>query len=824
MNAKTFSLLGVLMLCACGGADEATTDEDQTAAQASAGLFRPGNRFSGWSTDGAAHDEYLDQVQPILGKRCVICHSCSTSPCQFKLTAYEGVRRGGSEKSDFDLRLMSAPPRRLKDASTDEEWLRLGFYPLAKGGAASPMARFIAHGKQDNREGFDVSEPYSLYNGKAEKYAYACVGRRSADVDSRLAKSGTGMPFGLTAIPEAEYQTVAQWLAKGAPGPSAEAQRQLAAARDPAAVEAWEAFFNQDTGGARPTAKSQLAIRYLYEHLSFGRLHLDDSQKGRGDFFEVVRSRTRTGAVQEIVTERPSDSPGTAPFYYRLKKHTQLITSKDHSVFRVTAQTRAHWKSLFLDSNWNVATAPSYDELNPFVVFDAIPGRIRDQFMIENSLQLVEAMVKGDVCTGSSATYAIRDRFLNLFIKPEVDPSAADPKLGESSYVHLDPTSVYPVSQARNTILNKAFQKALLATRPQGLTVKDLWRGDGADPSVDKRNAWITVLRHDNNASVHYGPMAQMPETKWVLNYVNFERLFYNLVVLYRPWGTTAHHVNTWELMSFVRAHSEDTFLLFMPEAQRPALRRQFTPGELGSTDNMMDGPGFPSGTPDLNPAHPVEDFVARVRDYLSPIYPNTTELDPKPFAGGRVAGTEPRLETATREDVEANLYQLTVPRGTQPLAEVIWVSVESKGRAPYPYTLLANRIYASNSRIIGSTLGSINRVPGQDSYSVVRGWVGALPQLFMRVPQEEIRDFVRGLTLPSMRFSVRTQYEVPRNSDRFWKFLDQAHARNLYDDPIGAGITDTSAYLWPLNLRGTEASTVTQPESPPDEFIPPTP
>ncbi|NOU27239.1 MAG: hypothetical protein HOO96_04960 [Polyangiaceae bacterium] len=122
------------------------------------------------------------------------------------------------------------------------------------------------------------------------------------------------------------------------------------------------------------------------------------------------------------------------------------------------------------------------------------------------------------------------------------------------------------------------------------------------------------------------------------------------------------------------------------------------------------------------------------------------------------------------------------------------------------------------------STLGSINRVPGQDSYSVARGWVGALPQLFMRVPQEQIRDFVHGLTLSSMRFSVRTQYEIPRNSDRFWRFLDQAHARNLYDDPIGAGITDTSSYLWPLNLQGTESSTVAQPESPPDEFIPPTP
>src|SRR6202012_439534 len=99
------------------------------------------------------------------------------------------------------------------------------------------------------------------------------------------------------------------------------------------------------------------------------------------------------------------------------------------------------WTFLFLDSAWNIDTLPDYSSQNPFEVYDAIPGVFRDQFMIENSEHLIEAMVKGDVCNGSSATYAIRARFWTFFLKPASDPSAIDPKLGSTDYSHLDPNS-----------------------------------------------------------------------------------------------------------------------------------------------------------------------------------------------------------------------------------------------------------------------------------------------------------------------------------------------------------------------------------------------
>ena len=47
--------------------------------------------------------DYLGDVKPILDKRCVVCHSCYNSPCQLKMSSYEGLDRGASKKG-FTMR------------------------------------------------------------------------------------------------------------------------------------------------------------------------------------------------------------------------------------------------------------------------------------------------------------------------------------------------------------------------------------------------------------------------------------------------------------------------------------------------------------------------------------------------------------------------------------------------------------------------------------------------------------------------------------------------------------------------------------------------
>lgn len=780
-----FAAIATVSVIACQmkpAEDAATSDGADTTGNGPS-LYRPGNRFAGWS-GGQVQDEYLDEVQPILAKRCVTCHACTTSPCQLKLSSFEGVQRGANPHNVFSPGLFSSPdgPTRMKDATTVAEWRAKSFYSVTDGAEDSVMAKFLEHGQQQNLENYDLTNAYSLYKGKVESLKFECSGAKASTIDTRMSTKGTGMPFGLTALPQNEYETLTKWIAAGAPGPSAAAQAALAAPRDVDTVTKWENFFN-DTS----SAKNQLAMRYLYEHVFYGHMHFDDSPTAKGDFFEIVRADSQTGDIHEIVTETPSDDP-KAPFFYRFKKVTQIITAKDHTVWHLTDDVMQRWTDLFLNSDWSLDTLPDYSSQNPFVVFDAIPGQARDQFMIENSQHLIEAMVKGDVCNGSSATYAIRDRFWTFFLKPESDPSAIDPKLGNADYSHLDPNSS---SSGANELFTSSFETAMAALKPDGLSEQDLWDGNKSD-----KDAWITVFRHGMSASAHSGPMGQLPETLWVLDYGNYERLYYDLVVLFKVWSKATDQLGTWKTMSDVRAHGEDLFLMFFPEEMRSDLRLQFTPGVARFTETVMDGAGIPSGLANLDPTQPIADFVSRIQQYMGTTISPIDALNPNPMAAAP-SGT----------DLESELFGLTVQRGqySDMLPEITWVTIDN-GSQKLDYTLLANRIYWSNSRVIGSFLGGMERRPELDSISVVRGHIGAFPELFLEVPAAQAAAAIEmGKTSKAARLQVRAKYEVPRNSAKFWSFLDDEHTRQLAANPLESGVIDTSQYLWPVSLQSDQ-------------------
>jgi hypothetical protein len=770
-----------LNACKSGGDDSDSAGADVSEADG-ASLYRPGNRFSGWG----GSDPYLDDIQPILAKRCVTCHGCTTAACQLKLTSYEGVTRGANAHNLFSTTVFTAAtgPTRLKDGVSIADWRKKGFYSDTDKGKDSTMWKLLEAGKS-NKEGFDTTNANKLYSGKAETLGFECLDSTKA-VNARLAQKGTGMPFGVPTLPAEEMATLQQWLEAGAPGPSAEAQKTLAAPRDAHAVADWEAFFNQQT------PKARLAARYLYEHLFYARLHIDDVSASKGDFFELVRSRSQTGPVDEIVTDRPNDDPKVA-FTYRLKKHTQIITEKDHTVVHLTSQVKARWKELLFDSDWSLDKDPGYASLNPFVYFDAIPGKLRYQIMLESSQRLIEAMVKGDVCTGSSATYAIRDRFFTVFLSPDADPSAIDPKLGQSNFKHLDPSANGIFSDKFESL----YEAALRNLHPQGLSVDDIWDGGQKD-----KNAYITVFRHGTNASAHFGPIGQFPETMWVLDFGNFERLYYDLVVLFRPWGALTEKLSTWDHMSAVRAHGEDLFLLLAPEAQRDTLRTQFTPGVVRMTETGMPGTGYESALTDVDATHPLQDIASRIQKRLGNAIAPRTGLDPDPMTTPPAASASPK----SRAEVEAALYELTIDHGAiaQDIPDVTWIDVEGgSGSDRLEYTLLANRIFSSNSRLLGNFLPGLVREPDADSISVVKGHIGAFPQLFLHVPIDQVPVWIKAArSSPKDHAAIRKKFEVVRNTAAFWTFLEQEHANRIKDNPLESGIVDSSRYLWPAAVQ----------------------
>lgn len=77
---------------------------------------------------------YLDDVEPVLVKRCVVCHSCYNSPCQLKLNSWDGLERGASKEKIYNASRLKTmdPSRLLVDAHSQAEWRQKGFFGVTQ--------------------------------------------------------------------------------------------------------------------------------------------------------------------------------------------------------------------------------------------------------------------------------------------------------------------------------------------------------------------------------------------------------------------------------------------------------------------------------------------------------------------------------------------------------------------------------------------------------------------------------------------------------------------------------------------------------------------
>ena len=813
---------GSLAACDAGGEDGAgggppggKADGPADGLGVEPSLYRVGNRY-GWGGE----DPFIDEVQPIFARRCVVCHGCTDAPCQLKLTSYEEIVRGSNGDDLFGSRLMSIPPSRLEDGrvtdayglvdypATVEAWRARGFYSVIDRGPDSPMRRFIDRART-NPEPHDLRQEYKLFQDGPTDRKFECLGMKAAGPKGPSDKQlePRGMPFAAEPLDDADFNRLDRWLNEGAPGPTRTAQQLLARPRDADVVARWEALFNQDG------PQAQLAARYLYEHLFFAHIHFPESP---GEFYELVRSSTPSPEpLTEVVTYRVNQDPGGGPIYYRLRKVTAVVVQKKHIAWRFDDALMERWLALFFDTDWGVDVRdPGYGSGNPFAYFEQIPARIRNRFMLENSRMYIDAMVRGDVCTGSAATYAIRDRFWLWFydpgsdtypapgapapygFDPGSDPSALDPRLGEPDTDHLDPTEA-KTSREKTHVL--AFHAALERLHPAGLSLDDLWYGERED-----RDAWLTVLRHGESATVHEGGLAGLPETIWVLSYANFERLYYSLVVDFEPWGNLAHKLDTWQMMSFTRASAEDQFLRLLPPAARASLRSAWIGAFASSVQRLFPTANTPTQVSFRDGLDPMSDIAqqvtARMPYKLGSVNTPLNPLDPPYWVSWAV------------EDVaslERALGALTHPSGfnAQHLPDVTVLQIGGQ----HVYTLLANRGYDAHNRTF---LQRLARKPELDTLSVERGLIGNYPNLFIALPLRRVPRLIEELQAVYDAASYRAfidrnsghdgQQEIQvilRDSPAFWPMVDWLHAWNLASYGPDAALLDLVAYFWRQSL-----------------------
>jgi len=791
----------------------------------------------------SAHDQALirtlpektldfDDVKPVLEQRCIVCHGCYDAPCQLKLTAYAGVQRGASKRKVYDKKRFrwQQPTRLFIDANSEAEWREKHFFSVLAGNKA-----------QSPEENLNQSLLYKMINLKQRnpldisaalpdvslERKQVCTERAGFD-HFAADHPDWGMPYALPGLSDDEYALLVQWLAQGAQASPEKPYTPQTMQQ----VHRWESFFN-GTGN-----KQQLVSRYIYEHLVLGHIHFKGSPAD--EFFRLVRSRSPSGAIDEIASIRPYDDPD-GPFYYRLRPYRASIVDKSHIVYELSEARMQRYRSLFLQDNYQVDTLPGYNAgesptaiirsmhkwlrlfgwekpVTPFDVFAAIPVEARYQFLLDDARFFINGFIKGPVCRGLGALGSIEDQFWVFFLKPENPDGFVQHGLNSDfirandNLLHL-PTELGDTSRILNAWIKywpneQQYMQAKLDyyqhlnSKTQLFPVdihkaieQFIWNGKNADGSVNP-NAALTVFRNLDSAAVHYGLLGDEPETAWLLDYPVFERLHYLLVAGYNTFGTLGHQASARLYMDFLRMEGEDNFLFFLPTERRKALY-EFWHGvnRISTRKQHFDlNSAWLNATTVTGYANHRQDeqhqFFDLLRDYIAAKSPDPASLN---RCNDAHCFTQPADQAMQRL---ANLNNASTP--SMPLQYFPALSYIRIGDAAY--TMIYNKTYRSYHKdsFIKKLFNRSQQDMRGDTLSIARGLAGAYPNFFFDVKPAETGAFVDACEHIHNQADYEKLVErfgIRRTNPEFWSIADWFQSLHARSHPVEGGILDLSRY-----------------------------
>ena len=745
---------------------------------------------------------YLQEVKPLLEKRCTVCHSCYNSPCQLKLDSFEGVDRGATKRAIYNSsRLQSMEPTRLfTDAQTTEEWRKKQFFSVTANNAPegfnnSLMIQLLAH---------KIKNPKSKGEYRPDADDLTCAENGSELADYLEKHPNRGMPYGFPPLKEDEFDLVSGWLYQGAKGPSPAEQQSLETPKpvDATAILKWEAFFNQQD------AKHAITARYIYEHLFLAHIKFGTASN---EFYEIVRSKTPPGQPLELIpTVRPYDDPGVSPVYYRFRKVHSTIVQKTHMVYQLDDARMARFEELFIKPEWlQTPHLISYDprlSANPFKAFEQIPPRSRYQFMLDSSEYIIMSFIHGPVCKGQIALNVIDDHFWVMFMDPDHDLAVKYPGFLK---LHSDrlamPTENGSDLRLFSMLTNehkklaiefyKARQEQYQALNYSGLGYDAIWKGNNpADAPL------LTIYRHFDSASVHKGALGSLPKTLWVIDYPLLERIYYALVAGFDVYGTGGHQLTVRLYMDRLRIEGESYFLDFMPPEKRKEimqswyLKTDFKKISFSPSDLPV---GIKFATAD-----PKREFVENlIEKHL--LKDTGIKLDPYNYL--KAAETYPPLpkKYETFQDYINGFRAVSRPgapfvalvNGTN--SNLAYLRVRAKNGKNFVLTSVVNRWHDNVSFLLGE---EDRWDPAKDNVEFVSGMIGSYPNFFFDIQQDDLPDFFDLLAHydgSPQQIKRLSKYGINRSDDRFWDTYDWFQKRFIEDEPVRGGLFDLNRYYY---------------------------
>jgi hypothetical protein len=743
---------------------------------------------------------YINDVKPILDSRCVSCHSCYDSPCQLKLSSYEGLSRGASKTPVYDHQRIKAvePTRLFIDETTTAGWRSKEFFSVLNEQAQSPeaninnslIAKFLIL-KHDQPLPTEGKLPKSI--DLALERPLQCPSLDEFDEHKRNHPLW-GMPYGFPPLTQIQEGTLLSWLKEGA---KIDAVQPSITPRATAEIKKWEQFFNGNS------LKQQLSTRYMYEHLYIGDLHF----KGHPDneFYKLTRSATPSGQpVVELKSVRPFDDPGIPKFYYRLRPITSTIVDKDHFIYELSDSKMQRFEALFLKPKFSVTHLPGYElhaAANPFKTFSQLPAVSRYQFLLDDAQYFFSGFIKGPVCRGQASLNVIRDQFWVAFVKPQFEFNQQNTQFlaDNSRYLQMPASDgedigflewrEYNQLQRHYLTHKEAFNKSL-QPQPQ-VDFNLIWDGDGYN-----ENALLSVFRHFDSATVVKGLLGKPPLTGWVVDYPLFERIHYLLAAGFNVSGTIGHQITTRLYMDFLRMEAENNFLKFIPINQRKPMHDSWYEGVDLKIFSFFETPTFNT---DREPAIHYQTTDYKQEFFLS-LQQQLGRAGGKPDLINRCLQAQCNNADSTQEQRQIDTMMRTLAdlKGEEiaALPEISFLRLKTadpgKDRV---FTLIRNQKLLNVSFIFGENL---RREPDKDTLTVVPGFLGSYPNIFFSVSQQQLAGFIEQLKHSQSSANADqfySLYGIRRTNPEIWQHYDWFNKKYHDEHPENWGIFDLNRY-----------------------------
>jgi hypothetical protein len=717
---------------------------------------------------------FQKDIQPVLDKRCVVCHSCYNSPCQLKLSSFEGMIRGATKEAIYENRIKPAKPTRLFiDASTTQEWSELEFYSvLKKYNQNSIMSRLLEQ-KQE--------KPNNVGNYDPENDELKCS-KNMKELNDYLDKNPYhGMPYGFPALKKKKHDLLVKWLDSKA------GDDRVFKTDKPKSLTLFENFLND------PNIKYQVSARYIYEHLFLAHIKFEGDER----FYSLVRSYDQD-AENLVKTRVPYGDP-KKHFFYRFKEIRSTIVHKTHMVYELSERKLKRYEELFIKPKWDdMPYFPSYDSKvasNPLESFKQIPLRSRYEFMLDDIHYFIMTFIRGPVCRGQVALNVINDHFWVAFKDPDHDYTIKDKGFINSNFKNLslpneyggdsDLLDVFSIYKYNDVTIDYYKNKNKLYKKYKNdLTFDTIWRGNKYK-ELDNDSV-LTIYRHFDSASVHKGALGDIPRTMWIIDYPLLERLYYSLAAGFDVYGNTQHKVLVRKYMDRLRIEGESNFLEYLPKDQRKKVFEGWYDSILAKYTVTY--------TPSKNKA-PLNlgyrEFVLKLLDH------SKIQKDKINYIHESRYRQKIRPKYNSKKDIEMSLKDITYNNGIDKFQKfssnnfnLIYIRFKMQ-KEDFVYTMIVNRWHDN----VAFMFNEKNRLDvTKDKINFVEGFLGSYPNYFVEVEQKDIPEFFKMLQ-GKVDESELSKFFINRNNKRFWEVYDWFQEEFHKQDPVKSGLFDLNRY-----------------------------